>query len=38
LIFLAVAALRYTVEHLGVNTDTADMLSAVRPFRQAFEN
>jgi len=34
---LAVAALRYPAKRLGVNTDTADMLSAALPFRQACE-
>jgi hypothetical protein len=34
---LAVASLRYTLKRLGANTDTADMLAAVLPFRQACE-
>ncbi len=38
LLFLASAgALDYTVKHLGVNTDTADMLDASLPFRQTFD-
>jgi len=31
------ATLRYTADHLGINTDTIDMLSDALPFRQAYE-
>ncbi len=30
-------SLRYTINNLGINTDTADMLSETLPFRRAYE-
>lgn len=33
----AVACLRFTALNLGINTDTAEMLSEALPFRQAYE-
>ncbi len=37
ILLLSGGALNYTAKHLGVNTDTADMLDAGLPFRQTFD-
>ncbi len=37
LLLLSAGSLHYTAGHLGVNTDTADMLDARLPFRQTFD-
>lgn len=37
LLIISAGSLHYTANHLGVNTDTAEMLDAKLPFRQTFD-